>query len=233
MLCEKKHWVGVYADEFSHMRNRTSNRAEGAHSAINVALGNIPSGKISTVTDTIDRWYILKRDERKRQREVEMLGKRSTLVNKETEHKFEHLMYKITRFAMDFVRKEVSYGRIKANNNNIPSACECICNVIYKLPCYHMLAVHDVIPLSFVHPRWWIDYNDEESDCDGLVSSTGSSDKNDSRSTDVEQVDRSLYDRESHEDEVDLTKPVNDEVTDVNLDQTQDKYLNENKEKGT
>lgn len=60
MLCEKKHWVGVYADEFSHMRNRTSNRAEGAHSAINVALGNIPSGKISTVTDTIDRWYILK-----------------------------------------------------------------------------------------------------------------------------------------------------------------------------
>ncbi|GAA5813908.1 hypothetical protein MFLAVUS_007396 [Mucor flavus] len=199
MLCEKKHWVGVYADEFSHMRNRTSNRAEGAHSAINVALGNIPSGKISTVTDTIDRWYILKRDERKRQREVEMLGKRSTLVNKETEHKFEHLMYKITRFAMDFVRKEVSYGRIKANNNNIPSACE----------------------------------YDEESDCDGLVSSTGSSDKNDSRSTDVEQVDRSLYDRESHEDEVDLTKPVNDEVTDVNLDQTQDKYLNENKEKGT
>lgn len=88
-----------------------------------------------------------------------MLGKRSTLVNKETEHKFEHLMYKITRFAMDFVRKEVSYGRIKANNNNIPSACECICNVIYKLPCYHMLAVHDVIPLSFVHPRWWIDYS--------------------------------------------------------------------------
>lgn len=39
------------------MGNRTSNRAEGAHSAIKVALGNISAGKISTVTDKIDVWY--------------------------------------------------------------------------------------------------------------------------------------------------------------------------------
>lgn len=56
-LKEKEHWAGYYANKYKHLGNRTSNRAESAHSAIKVAIGNISSGNISTVTDKIDTWY--------------------------------------------------------------------------------------------------------------------------------------------------------------------------------
>jgi hypothetical protein len=57
MLKEKEHWVGYYANKHKHFGNRTSNRAEGAHSAIKNALGKVSSGHISSVTDKLDTWY--------------------------------------------------------------------------------------------------------------------------------------------------------------------------------
>jgi hypothetical protein len=60
MLREKERWVGFYANQHKHMGNRTSNRVEGAHSAIKSALGNNSSGKIASVTAKIDRWYCKK-----------------------------------------------------------------------------------------------------------------------------------------------------------------------------
>lgn len=95
-----------------------------------------------------------------------MLGKKVSLIDNRTEHKFKNLAYKITRFAMDFVRKEVMYGKTKQNelfNSKKPDycgdiICECSCKTQYKLPCYHILYRYDVIPLDVVNFRWWIGY---------------------------------------------------------------------------
>jgi hypothetical protein len=57
LLCEKEYWVGYYANKYPHMGNRTSNRAEGTHSAMKAALGKVSSGNLWTVTSKIDKWF--------------------------------------------------------------------------------------------------------------------------------------------------------------------------------
>jgi hypothetical protein len=50
------HWLGTYASRYMHFGNRTSNRAEGAHSALKNDL-SVSSGNRRTVTEKMDRYY--------------------------------------------------------------------------------------------------------------------------------------------------------------------------------
>ncbi|GAA5817719.1 hypothetical protein MFLAVUS_011270 [Mucor flavus] len=105
---KKEHWVGYYANKLRHFGNRTSNRAEDAHSEIKTALGKISTGKISSVTDNLDAWYRKKIDERSARTEIEILGMSASLYDKALEYKFVELRNKVVRFAMDRISRNKS-----------------------------------------------------------------------------------------------------------------------------
>ncbi|CEG82671.1 hypothetical protein RMATCC62417_16713 [Rhizopus microsporus] len=145
----------------AHFGNRSTNRVEGAHAAIKAALGKISSGKISTMTakiDHFDHWYSAMRERRKRQAPVEMLDKQARLYNKDTEYRFREIEFKVTRFAMGRICKEIAYGKTKTGGSRNSECRSCSCVVNYKIPCYHILAQYDIIPLNITNRRWWIDY---------------------------------------------------------------------------
>lgn len=56
MLLEEEHWIGLYANKYLHMNNRSTNRVEGTHSAIKFHNKTF-QGKMGPVTDKIDEWY--------------------------------------------------------------------------------------------------------------------------------------------------------------------------------
>jgi hypothetical protein len=89
---------------------------------------------------------------------VEMLSKQASLYNKDTEYKFRELEFKVTRFAMDRIRKEIAYGKTKIGSTQNVECRSCSCNISYKVPCYHILSQYDIIPLNTINRRWWIDY---------------------------------------------------------------------------
>ncbi|ORE02416.1 hypothetical protein BCV72DRAFT_318437 [Rhizopus microsporus var. microsporus] len=59
---------------------------------------------------------------------------------------------------MDRIRKEVEYGRTKPSSQQRNTCDSCACIVNFKIPCFHTLSQYDIIPLSAVNRRWWINH---------------------------------------------------------------------------
>ncbi|PHZ07662.1 uncharacterized protein RHIMIDRAFT_242484 [Rhizopus microsporus ATCC 52813] len=62
---------------------------------------------------------------------------------------------------MDRIRKEVEYGRTKPSSQQRNTCDSCACIVNFKIPCFHTLSQYDIIPLSAVNRRWWINHEDD------------------------------------------------------------------------
>jgi hypothetical protein len=56
MLEDQEHWAGVFANNYFHMKNRSTNRAEGTHAAMKSRNLSVRD-KMATATEKIIEWY--------------------------------------------------------------------------------------------------------------------------------------------------------------------------------
>lgn len=82
-----------------------------------------------------------------------MMGFSAQLFDPENEYRFKELRYKVSRYAMDSLRKSVAYG-IPREMTSVVDDCLCACKVNFGIPCHHVLLQHDVIPLDIIPTRW-------------------------------------------------------------------------------
>ncbi|CEG67183.1 hypothetical protein RMATCC62417_03649 [Rhizopus microsporus] len=59
ILKDEAHWVAYHADKYLHLGNRSSNKVEGSHASLKIALGTF-SGKLALVLHKIDLWAVEK-----------------------------------------------------------------------------------------------------------------------------------------------------------------------------
>ncbi|KAG2192493.1 hypothetical protein INT47_009692 [Mucor saturninus] len=157
---EKKHWVGFYANKFSHMGNRTSARTESFHSGLKKALGNQSVAKLAITTGRMHAYYQKKRDERYRKMGIERISIDANVFEKDMEYRYEKLKFKVVRFAMDKIRKNTNYslrtGFVTRGEN-----CNCADRINYKLSCPCVIAANsDVLPLEVVDKRWRLEFDE-------------------------------------------------------------------------
>ncbi|ORE06290.1 hypothetical protein BCV72DRAFT_262825 [Rhizopus microsporus var. microsporus] len=62
---------------------------------------------------------------------------------------------------MDRIRKEVEYCRTKSSGQQRNTCDSCACIVNFKAPCFHILSQYNIISLSEVSRRWWINHDEE------------------------------------------------------------------------
>ncbi|OAD73104.1 hypothetical protein PHYBLDRAFT_169358 [Phycomyces blakesleeanus NRRL 1555(-)] len=148
---DKENWVNMYVYKHAHFSNRTSNRAESAHSSLKHSLGT-SSGKLKTVTLKVKKWYDELVADHKHRLMVESLGEGTKIVfDKVNAARLNDIRLKVCRFAMDQIKLELSKSIIP---KKLAKECKCLIQYNYLLPCYHTLAKFDTIPISCI-PRCW------------------------------------------------------------------------------
>lgn len=80
MLKEKEHWVGLYANNYIYLNNRSSNRAESTHSSQKQFI-QTPSGKLDLITRKLDSWAKERLSLRKLKGEQESLKQSVRLIS--------------------------------------------------------------------------------------------------------------------------------------------------------
>ncbi|CEI94131.1 hypothetical protein RMCBS344292_08352 [Rhizopus microsporus] len=154
MLKEKEHWVGLYANNYIHLNNRSSNRAESTHSSQKRYI-QTSSGKLDLVTKKLDYWAKERPSLRKLKSEQESLKQSVRFISPEHEYKLGNFKGKVSKYAIDIIKQEM----IASISNNCEYSDSCLCQVKgnFSLPCRHLLAKYDIIPLNILH-RCWLNY---------------------------------------------------------------------------
>ncbi|KAI8986022.1 hypothetical protein BDB01DRAFT_75368 [Pilobolus umbonatus] len=165
---EMKRWVGMYANKYTHMGNRTSGRAESFHSGLKRALGSQSASRLLLVTQRMHAYYEKKRADRYRKLEVERISIDSLLFDKKQEYRFDEMKFKVVKYAMDRIR----FNTIKTLQEDFVyhgSNCYCYDRVNYKLPCPCIIAMNPgVLPLEIVDKRWRFDPSNYEDVADPI-----------------------------------------------------------------
>jgi hypothetical protein len=82
-----------------------------------------------------------------------MMGFSAQLYDPKNEYIFANLRYKITRYAMDDIRKSIAFG-IPRQTTTIVDTCLCKSKINFDIPCHHVLLKYNVIPLDIIPNRW-------------------------------------------------------------------------------
>ncbi|CAG8791507.1 921_t:CDS:2, partial [Dentiscutata erythropus] len=73
--------------------------------------------------------------------------------------RFEQLVGKISKWAIDRIKREICEAEEKNSNNVYNNTCECSLKLNFKLPCRHTIPLTGPIPLSIIHSRWLLKYD--------------------------------------------------------------------------
>ncbi|OAD76498.1 hypothetical protein PHYBLDRAFT_165024 [Phycomyces blakesleeanus NRRL 1555(-)] len=139
---DKENWVNMYVYKHAHFGNRTSNRAESAHSSLKHSLGT-SSGKLKAVTLKVKKWYDELVADRKHWLMVESLGEGTKIVfDKVNAARLNDIRLKVCRFAMDQIKLELSKSII---SEKLAKECKCLIQYNYLLP-YH-LTIQNATPV--------------------------------------------------------------------------------------
>ncbi|CAG8540275.1 8787_t:CDS:1 [Cetraspora pellucida] len=153
---DAKCWMHVFTKNYLHMGTQSTQRAEGSHSALKKAIE--ASSGLEQVFLHIDRAF------RQHQLQTnEALG--SNILSADpficNDKRFELLLGKISRWAIDRIKKEVC--EIDENKNVNNNSCNCSLRLNYKLPCRHIILPTGPVPLNLVHKRWHLKHDSVSS----------------------------------------------------------------------
>ncbi|CAG8664616.1 9369_t:CDS:1 [Ambispora gerdemannii] len=149
---DAKGWMHVHTKNYPHMGIRSTQRVEGSHSGLKKAI-EAASG-LEQVFSHIDRAF--------RQQQLQMNGAFGlNIVSVDpfirNNERFEQLLGKISRWAIDQIKREIC--ETEDNDNANSDTCKCSLRLNFKLPCRHIIPSTGPIPLSLVHPRWLLKHD--------------------------------------------------------------------------
>ncbi|CAG8525863.1 11929_t:CDS:2, partial [Gigaspora margarita] len=131
------------------MKIQSTQRAEGSHGNLKKAI-EAASG-LDQVFSHIDRAFRQHQLQKNGAFSLNLISADPFILNN---MRFEQLVGKISKWAIDQIKREIC--ETEENNNTDNSVCKCRLCLNCKLPCRHIIPSTGLIPLSIIHPRWFL-----------------------------------------------------------------------------
>ncbi|CAG8830884.1 20610_t:CDS:2, partial [Gigaspora margarita] len=164
MMRVKEKWVGIYTSRKLHFGATTTQRVEGAHSAMKHGIET--SGSLTKSFNSLDRWLRLHYEELLLQYENESINV-DPLLTWDDKNRLKQLLGKVSQFALNKIKNELlSVTTYKA--------CLCELRVNYNIPCRHILPLKGPIELYIIPKRWLLLSDQNQIDSNDLIEDISS-----------------------------------------------------------
>ncbi|CAG8732243.1 28528_t:CDS:2 [Dentiscutata erythropus] len=145
-------WMHVYTKNYPHMGVQSTQRAEGSHANLKKAI-EAASG-LDQVFSHIDRAFRQHQLQKNGAFGLNLISADPFILNN---MRFEQLVGKISRWAIDRIKREICEAEENNDTNN--SVCMYSLRLNFKLPCRHIILSTGLIPLSIIYPRWLLKHD--------------------------------------------------------------------------
>ncbi|CAG8766282.1 874_t:CDS:2, partial [Cetraspora pellucida] len=135
------------------MKIQSTQRAEGSHSSLKKAIK--AASRLDQVFSHIDHAFRQHQQQKNGALGLNIISADPFILNNT---KFEQLVRKISRWAIDRIKKEICETQENYDNTN-NSICNCSLRLNFKLPYHHIIPSTGPIPLSIIHPRWLLKHD--------------------------------------------------------------------------